>query len=261
MANADRGSPTSAAGGELTMSSITGKLVLSLIRGSDYAHAGEEEAIELVLGPLEKRPEARLLDVGCGIGGTARYVIEHGWGTVTGVDLDRDNIVAAKERHPGQAFICSDAVDLERHVTGPFDVVYLFNAFFLFTDQPAALEAMRAVSRDGGKLALFDYVDLGGYTEWQEHRSTPGLRNALQLDRVDAMLSASGWTLDGIVSMHPDYQRWYEALVERIELMHAAIVAKSSEPFYEYVLTRYTETRDDAREGRLGGATIYATAT
>ena len=57
-----------------TMNSITGKLVLALIRGNDYAHAGEEEAIELVLGPLDKSVRTRILDVGCGIGGTARYV-------------------------------------------------------------------------------------------------------------------------------------------------------------------------------------------
>ena len=34
----------------------------------------------------------RILDVGCGIGGTAHYVVGQGWGEVTGIDLDPANI-------------------------------------------------------------------------------------------------------------------------------------------------------------------------
>jgi SAM-dependent methyltransferase len=249
------------ASGEYTMSSITGKLVLAMIRGSDYAHAGEEEAIDLVLGPLEKTPSARFLDVGCGIGGTARYVQAQGWGNVTGVDIDPDNIAAATERHPGIEFLCSDAAVLNQHVAPSFDVIYSLNAFFLFDDQPAALQAMRSVANSSARLAIFDYVDLGGYAQWQPHRKTPGLRRALQLDLTGDTLRENGWDVDEIVPAHAEYLRWYETLVHSIEAKHEAIVAQSSEGFFEYVRTRYTETRDDVQAGRLGGATIYATAS
>ena len=138
--------PDNSPGGEvsepLTMSSITGKLVLAMIRGSDYAHAGEAEAIDRVLGELPLHAGSRVLDVGCGIGGTARYVQAHGWGQVTGVDIDPNNIDAALARHPGIEFVCSDAANLAAHVTGPFDVIYAFNAFFLFADRAAALAAI-----------------------------------------------------------------------------------------------------------------------
>jgi hypothetical protein len=50
----------------MQMISYTGKQLLALIRGSDYAHAGEAEAIELTLGPLPPRPDQLLLDVGWG---------------------------------------------------------------------------------------------------------------------------------------------------------------------------------------------------
>lgn len=260
MPGANNGSPASPTGEAFTMNSITGKLVLSLIRGNDYAHAGEEEAIELVLGPLEPSPHARVLDVGCGIGGTARYVVERNWGRVTGIDLDPENIAVAQAHHPDLDFTCADVVDLERTVTGPFDIIYLFNAFFLFSDQPAALRAMRAVARTGARLALFDYVDLGGYAPWQEHRKTAGLRSTLKLENIEALLPPAGWTVDRIVPAHAEYERWYSELVARIEAMREQIVARSSEGFYHFVLTRYTETRDDVRAGRLGGATVYATA-
>ncbi|WP_156411958.1 methyltransferase domain-containing protein, partial [Legionella bozemanae] len=66
------------------------KQILAMLREGDFAHPGETEAIELSLSPIAKNSEARLLDVGCGLGGTAHYVQKKGWGTVTGVDIDSD---------------------------------------------------------------------------------------------------------------------------------------------------------------------------
>lgn len=250
---------TQSASHPLTMSSITGKLVLSMIRGSDYAHAGEAEAIDLVLGPLALTPQTRLLDVGCGIGGTARYVQEKGWGRVTGVDIDSDNIDAASSRHPGIDFVCSDAAQLAQCVTPAFDVIYSFNAFFLFSDQLAALRAMREVAAPGGALAIFDYVDRGGYTQVQSGRGvSTGLRKALRLEAMPDLFAQAGWRVERVVSADADYLRWYEDLLGRITSMRDDIVAASSEAFFQYVLERYTYTRDDAKAGHLGGATLYA---
>ena len=243
-----------------TMSSVTGKLVLALIRGNDYAHAGEEEAIDRVLGSLAMTAGHRVLDLGCGIGGTASYVEARSWGKVTGVDLDPGNIEVAKAHHPGPEFICSDAVEIETVSPGPFDLIYLFNAFFLFTDQPRALRAMRAVSNAGARLALFDYVDRGGYAAWQANRETAGLRSALLIEQVHAMLPGAGWRVDETVVLHEEYLRWYAAFVARIESMRQAVIDISSEGFYDFVLTRYSETLEDVHAGRLGGATFYATA-
>lgn len=256
----DKTGATETSGEALTMSSITGKLVLSMIRGSDYAHAGEAQAIDMVLGALPLGEHTRLLDVGCGIGGTARYVRDAGWGQVVGVDIDADNIEAAKARHPGIEFVRSDAAALAQCVTPPFDVIYSFNAFFLFADQPAALRAMRAVAARHATLAIFDYVDRGGYATAQAQRDpSTGLRKALNVDEMPDLLAQAGWTLERVVSMDADYLRWYQALVGRIESMHDEIVAASSEAFFDYVRERYVFTRDDAAAGRLGGATFYAT--
>ena len=241
--------------GELTMSSITGKLVLSLIRKSDFAHAGEAESIDLVFASLPKANEQRLLDVGCGIGGTAQYVEDRQWGKVTGIDIDANNIDAAIRRHSSPTFICSDATDLAQNVAGHFDVIYSLNAFFLFADQAGALRAMRKVASPGTKLAIFDYVDLGGY-----NTGTSGRRSALILEDVERLLRESGWELERTVSLNAEYLRWYEELVAAIKTKRKAIEASSSAEFYEYVLARYSETLVDAQAGTLGGATVYATA-
>ncbi|MCP4315878.1 MAG: class I SAM-dependent methyltransferase [Hyphomicrobiales bacterium] len=63
-----------------TMNSYLGKQLLALVRQGNYAHAGEEEAIELAMADLPKDAGQELLDAGCGRGGTAAYLQAHGWG-------------------------------------------------------------------------------------------------------------------------------------------------------------------------------------
>ena len=251
--------PSSARGpdGKLTMSSITGKLVLALIRGSDYAHAGESEAIELVFEHLPRSPQTQLLDVGCGIGGTAHYIEQREWGKVTGIDIDPDNIRTARQRHPAIDFLCTDAAELDSTVRGPFDVIYAFNAFFLFEDRPGALRAMREVADHDALLAIFDYVNRG---ETQPSTGNTGMRRALRLEEMHGLLTENGWMLEQTVPAHTNYLRWYEALVNRIESMREAIIRQSSPDFYGFVHERYQLTCEDLRAGRLGGATWYARA-
>lgn len=253
----EAGRPDAASSG-LTMSSVTGKLVLSLVREKDYAHAGEEEAIELTLGHLPRGAQQRWLDVGCGIGGTAHYIQSRGWAEVVGADIDPDNVALATERHPGNRFVCSDAAAVDGAVQGPFDVIYLFNAFFLFKAQGPALRAMRNLAGADTRLVIFDYVDRGGYGHWQAINNAQQRRQALDLDTLPALLAEHGWQLDTLKLMHDEYLRWYEELVDRIKAKREAILELSDEAFYEFVLRRYSETWEDLKAGRLGGAIIEA---
>jgi len=68
-------------------------------RKTDYAHAGEEEAIDLAFKDIPKEPKGLLLDMGCGRGGTAHYVQGRCWGNVTGADIDADSIEYAVKKY------------------------------------------------------------------------------------------------------------------------------------------------------------------
>jgi cyclopropane fatty-acyl-phospholipid synthase-like methyltransferase len=60
------------------MNSPQGKRILALVREGDYAHPGEERAIDLIFSSLPRDAAREVLDVGCGRGGTADYVRAHG---------------------------------------------------------------------------------------------------------------------------------------------------------------------------------------
>jgi len=60
----------------------------------DNLHVGGREAIEGLAGFMELNPGMGLLDVGCGIGGPARYFAERGC-QVTGLDLTEEFVRVA----------------------------------------------------------------------------------------------------------------------------------------------------------------------
>ncbi len=77
----------------------TPKQLLASVRQGDYAHPGEEAAINLVLKYMMKSPDQLLLDVGCGLGGTARYIKDYGYGIPFGIDIDKTAITYAKQKY------------------------------------------------------------------------------------------------------------------------------------------------------------------
>jgi len=186
------------------MNSPQGKEILALVRGGDYAHPGEEAAIAQVAQTLPRRDINRLLDVGCGRGGTADWLVRHGWGTVVGVDIDGESIEYARHRYGGVDFARLDVVDLHQLQQEPADLAYLFNAFYAYPDQPAALKSLRKVCRCVAYLLIFDYTQSphGGVTRRSRHGDWPTHRPRVHRSMADGRELAIdlGGGLDGELS-------------------------------------------------------------
>ena len=64
----------------------------------DEYHIGGRQASEDFLGQLDLTPEKQVLDVGCGLGGAARFVASRYGCQVTGIDLTPEFIETVKSR-------------------------------------------------------------------------------------------------------------------------------------------------------------------
>lgn len=103
------------------------------------------------------RAGERVVDVGCGAGGTsidiARKVAPHG--AVVGVDISPQLIEAAARRQqaecvPNVSFQCADAATVS--LDGPrFDRLFSRFGLMFFTDARAAFANLRTLVRDGGR--------------------------------------------------------------------------------------------------------------
>lgn len=138
------------------------RLLLSTLRGGDYAHAGDVEAIDLVLAKLlEIKPKIKfgnVLDVGCGFGGTLDYLRNKGLKNLFGIDINSDSINYAKIKYPNIQFDALDALELGSfYPKETFDLVIMFNSIYAIKDKLKLLAALSKVSKPGAFLVIFDY--------------------------------------------------------------------------------------------------------
>lgn len=115
--------------------------------------------LERLLGRVPLEPGARYLDVGCG-NGAATIRVARTYGLVAvGVDIDPEQIEAARERAGGAdvAFITADACRLPFE-SGAFDIVATSNATHHIPDWESALRELIRVLESGGHLVYADFV-------------------------------------------------------------------------------------------------------
>lgn len=247
------------------------KLLLAHIRKGNYAHAGEEQAINLILNLITPNPNQTLLDIGCGLGGTANYIQEKGYGHVTGIDIDPTVLEQAKEYYPNIPFYYCDANLLNDFFSVPsfkdnqkFDVLYSFNAFFCFQNQENCLKQFALVAKPQAELLIFDYTSPGHFSGSspftdETKQSTAALRfNPINLSNVAENLKACSWKLEKIIPLDIQYRTWYQELIHKMESNKEDLIAHfGSTPFHE-LHQGYQKLLEMLKQGIVGGGIVYA---
>lgn len=238
----------------MNMNSPMGKEILALVRKADYAHAGEEEAIEIVFKDMPRNPGRLLLDVGCGRGGTAHYLQEKGFGKVTGIDIEPVSIEYARRKYPDVEFATGDCLELAQCLCGKFDIIYLFNVFYAFPGHLRALKQLRLLSRENGQLIIFDYLLKSAsknnfpFKDW----------NPLDLSIAQELFSSAGWRISETKDLSDLYKKWYKDLVSRIEARSKEITVLAGKEWFDFVRSFYGGIVEAIEGNLLGGAVIYA---
>lgn len=104
-----------------------------------------------------------VLDIGCGVGGPARFLAETYGCRVTGVDLSDSFVEAARylTARTGQSerisFQTANALALPFNEAS-FDVVLLQHVAMNIADRPGLYREIRRVLKSGGRFATFDVV-------------------------------------------------------------------------------------------------------
>lgn len=149
----------------------------------DEFHTGGIKATEALLEQLEISPATRVLDIGAGIGGTARHVHGRFGAHVAAVDLTPAYVEVGKVLNAragigdGVSMMQGSALDLPL-AAGSVDLALMFHVGMNIEDKPALMAEVARVLKPGGHFALFDVMQDGSDQSlvfplpWAETRDT-----------------------------------------------------------------------------------------
>ena len=132
----------------------------------DEFHIGGVAATKRLLDQVDLTPDMHLLDIGCGIGGTPRFITGTYGCRVTGIDLTPDFIHAAAELNrmvglDGAVDLAvASALDLPFD-DGRFDAATLLHVGMNIPDKAGLMTQAARVLKPGGIFAVYDVMQTG----------------------------------------------------------------------------------------------------
>ena len=139
------------------------RLTIADIAPLDQFHTRGMLATRDLAAMADIRPDTRVLDLGCGIGGPARFLAATYGCHVTGIDLSEGFIEAAQylTSRCGMedlvSFRLGNALALPFPASG-FDLVFLQHVAMNIQDRAGLYAEIARVLRPGGRLAMYDVV-------------------------------------------------------------------------------------------------------
>ncbi len=176
--------------------------------GADSLDQAQENKLELVARKLCLQKGMRVLDIGCGWGGAARYLAERHGVEVVGITISPSQAELAQE-------VCADLpVEIRlqdyRECTGTFDRIYSIGMFehVGYRNHRPFMDVVRKLLRTDG---LFVLHTIGGNTSvnrtdaWIDHYIFPG---SMLPSAANITVAAEGrFVLEDWHGFGPDYDR------------------------------------------------------
>jgi ubiquinone/menaquinone biosynthesis C-methylase UbiE len=187
----------------------------------EFHTAGRITTLE-ALSMMPLRPGMRVLDAGCGIGGTSRHLAhEHGC-RVTGLDLTPAYVEAA--RTLSEMTGLSDACDfVEGSVLempfddGDFDAGVTFHVAMNIADREGFYTEAARVLKPGAAFCVFDVMadtgaDLAYPVPWAETQATSFLKTP---NETRALLEGAGFTVTSAKSLREFAMEFFRGVFEK----------------------------------------------
>lgn len=131
----------------------------------DEFHIGGIAATKELLGQMGLKPGARLLDIGSGVGGPARFAANDAGADVTGIDLTQSyvDIATSLSKRTGMAdkthFVQGSALDMP-FADASFDAAMILHVGMNLPDKKKLMSEAARVLRPGGVFAVYDVMRL-----------------------------------------------------------------------------------------------------
>jgi SAM-dependent methyltransferase len=169
----------------------------------DEFHVGGRPATAHLIDRLELGASDRVLDIGCGLGGTARYIASATGAKVTGVDLTREYIDVAAwltqlvGLDARATFVHASAADMPR-AAQPFTAATMVHVGMNIPDKEVLFADVAAQLAPSARFAIYDLMVTGAAepeypVPWAASSATSALETAAA---YQANLRATGFEIE-----------------------------------------------------------------
>lgn len=171
----------------------------------DEFHVGGRKATDHALDALAPRTGQRILDVGCGIGGTARYMAVESGCRVAGIDLTPEFIAVARTLSARLGLSEMLAFEIASALAMPFedaafDAATSFHVAMNIAERDRLYGEIARVMRPGATLCIYDVMKTGPgeilyLVPWAETAATSHVTSP---EEMQALLGEAGFEIGEI---------------------------------------------------------------
>lgn len=228
----------------------------------DQYHYLGEETSRAMAALLDLKPGQRVLDIGSGVGGTARIMAREAQCEVVGIELqdDLNRLADDLTRRVGLqdrvSYLTADFMQYQP--AEPFDHFISLLVFLHLPDRPAVLRKCFDLLKPGGRFVIEDLAARHGAFTGLESTALRHTVSALSVTDPAAYLAelqAAGFTDLEVVDMTPQWQPWTEQRYQ-----HFIAQEDFNRPFFgEKVYNNrrnFYRTISELFQGNLGGVRI-----
>lgn len=128
------------------------------------------------------KENSKILDMGCGVGGSSLFLAENINAEVTGININRKQIeIAEKINHPKLKFICANYLESELE-SSKFDGIWALETICHCQDKNDFIKEANRLLKPGGHLVLAEYFirqeefnESKAIKKWLRRWAIPGL--------------------------------------------------------------------------------------
>ena len=162
--------------------------------GGESPEAAVEALSDRVADLIDAAPGARLVDIGCGYGATARRIAQAAGVAVTGLTLSPVQAAHAPAR-PGVTLLVRDWLD-NGLPAGGFDHGYAIESSEHMVDKPRFFAEAARVLRPGGRLVVCAWLAQTGASAWRVRHLLEPICFEGRLPSMGTREEYEGWARD-----------------------------------------------------------------
>ena len=245
--------------------SDVGAAVIQRLFGEGYLSPGGEEGTERLAGLAAPTKDARILDVGCGLGGAAIWLAAEIGCSVTGLDLVESNVEAARSMAAARSvehkvrFEQGDAASMPFGAHG-FSMIWGQDAWCHVPDRNALFRECARVLEPGGTIAFSDWLLTGDEDDFYRQKLLPATAcpSYETLAGYTELLERHGFVDIETEDLSAEYANHYERAMERLERARDWITETYGPRVFTIVQERNGHARTAFRNRQIGGGQFRA---